>query len=54
MASGNGGNAFMGFLLGAVVAVVALMGVVVYSNLEGEGQLVSLDLTRPSVPSNPR
>jgi hypothetical protein len=56
MASGDGGNAFLGFVVGAMVVVVALIGTAIYTgSVIGErSSQAMIDLSRPSVPSNPR
>ena len=56
MASGDGGSAFLGFVVGAMVVVVALIGTAIYTgNVSSENRSQAMiDLSRPSVPSNPR
>jgi hypothetical protein len=55
MASGDGGNAFLGFVVGAMVVVIALIGTAIYTgNVSSERSQAMIDLSRPSVPSIPR
>lgn len=56
MASGDGGGAFLGFVVGAMVVIVALIGVAIYTGNMATDSIsqASIDMSRPSVPSNPR
>lgn len=56
MTSGDGESAFLGFIVGAMVVVVALIGTAIYTgsvSTEHRSQAM-IDLSRPSVPGNPR
>jgi hypothetical protein len=54
MASGGGGSGFVSFVVGALVAVVALMGVAVYMGYQATGPQLTMDMSRPTLPSIPR
>jgi hypothetical protein len=54
MASGDGGSVFVGFITGALVVVVALIGVAAYLGHEATDTRLTFDTTRPSLPSTPR
>jgi len=55
MASGDGGNAFLGFVVGAMVVVIALIGTAIYTGtVTTQNLTASIDTPRPSVPSHPR
>jgi hypothetical protein len=50
MADNGGGNAFLGFILGGVVVVVAILGVLMYTgNFPGSDKAqVSIELPKPA------
>jgi hypothetical protein len=52
MADNGGGNAFLGFVLGGVVVVLALIAFVVYGgNLGGGKTQLNVELPSPSAPT---
>jgi hypothetical protein len=50
MADNSGGNAFLGFILGGVVVVVAIIGILMYTgNFPGSNKAsVSIELPKPT------
>jgi UDP-N-acetylmuramyl pentapeptide phosphotransferase/UDP-N-acetylglucosamine-1-phosphate transferase len=56
MASGDGGSAFLGFVIGAMVVIVALIGTAIYTGSMSTQSIsqASIDMPRPTLPSNPR
>jgi UDP-N-acetylmuramyl pentapeptide phosphotransferase/UDP-N-acetylglucosamine-1-phosphate transferase len=55
MASGDGGSAFLGFVVGAMVVIVALIGTAIYTGSTSQGlSQASIDMSRSSLPSTPR
>ena len=56
MASGDGGSAFLGFVVGAMVVIVALIGTALYTGSMTTQSIsqASIDFPRPALPSNPR
>jgi hypothetical protein len=51
--AGNSGNAFLGFVLGALVVVVALIAIGMYSGNFGAGNRMqlSIDMPKPTIPT---
>jgi hypothetical protein len=51
MADNGGGNAFLGFILGGVVVVVAIIGILMYTgNFPGSSNKASLSIEVPKTP----
>jgi hypothetical protein len=45
----NSGNAFLGFIVGGLVVVVALLGFVLYSGNFRSGDTVRVELPKPTI-----
>lgn len=45
----NGGSSFLGFILGGIVVVVAVLAFVVYSGQLGGGSATKVELPKPTI-----